>query len=337
MTLPARIKPALLASLALALSAGLAGCQSGTDKPAAKTPLGQTEVPSTTATNGCPKVTTGKVMARINGAPLYDENLKVVQSTLPQPMPEQRLIERMIELRLLADAARQEGLQNSTKTQAQIQNAIDNQLANDYLSHYLSQMKVTDDDLKPDYDQFVKGFPQTTEFKAAHILVKTEDEAKAIIKQLDGDADFAKLAEEKSIDPGSAKQGGELGWFSPDQMVPEFAGAVEKMKKGEISQTPVKSQFGWHVIKLEDTRIAPPPTFAQLKQQLETQYRRAAIEKLVKDLRAKATVDITPLPAAPAPAPAASIPAAAPAEAPAATPTPAPTPVPAPAEAPAKP
>lgn len=332
MTLPARIKPALLVSLALAISATLAGCQSGTDKSAAKTPLGQTEVTSTTtAADGCPKVTTGKVMARVNGVPLYDENLKVIQSSLPKPIPEQQLIERMVELRLLAAAARQEGLQNNSKTQAQIQNAIDNQLANDYLSHFLSQMNVTDDDLKPEYDEFVKGFPQTPEFKAAHILVKTEDEAKEIIKELDNGADFAKLAEEKSIDPGSAKQGGELGWFSPDQMVPEFAGAVEKMKKGEISQTPVKSQFGWHVIKLEDTRTTPPPTFAQLKPQLEAQYRRTAIEKLVKDLRAKAKIDITPLPAVPVPAPTAAPAATSPATAPAAAPSTAP------AEAPTKP
>ncbi len=301
MTITPRIKPALIASLALAVSAALAGCQSGdSTKTAAKTPLGQTEVNTAATADACPKVTNGKIMARIDGAPLYDENLKVIQATLKQAMPEQQLIERMVELRLLAAAARQEGLQNTPKAQAQLQNAIDNQLANDYLSHYLSQMKVTDDELKPEYDQFVKGFPKTTEYKAAHILVKTEDEAKDIIKQLDAGASFDKLAEEKSIDPGSAKQGGELGWFSPDQMVPEFAGAVEKMKKGEISQTPVKSQFGWHIIKLEDTRIAPPPTFAQLKPQLEAQYRRAAIEKLIQNLRAKAKIEITALPATPA-------------------------------------
>ncbi|WP_407276471.1 peptidylprolyl isomerase [Halothiobacillus sp. DCM-1] len=327
MTVSSRMKPALLASLALAIGAALAGCQGDKATTAAKTPLGQTET-SASANEGCPKVSTGKIVARINGAPLYEENLKVIQSSLQQPMPEQRLVERMIELRLLADAARQDGLQNRIKTQAQIQNAIDNQLANDYLSHYLSQMKVTDDDLKPDYEQFVKGFPKTTEYKAAHILVKTEDEAKDLIKQLDAGASFSKLAEEKSIDPGSAKQGGELGWFSPDQMVPEFAGAVEKMKTGEISQTPVKSQFGWHIIKLEDTRIAPPPTFEQLKPQLETQYRRAAIEKLVQNLRAKAKIELTAPPAAPA-APAT----------PAATDTakPAETPAESPAQTPAKP
>lgn len=316
------ISHGLSLALALTFSAGLAGCQGDGAKTATKTPLGQTETsaaanPSATNT---PQVNSGTVVARINGAPLYEENLKVIQNTLKQPMPEQQLIERMVELRLLAAAARQEGLQNNIKTQAELQNAIDNQLANAYLSNYLTQMKITDDDLKPEYDQFVKGFPQTTEYKAAHILVKTEDEAKAIIKQLDAGADFAKLAESQSIDPGSAKQGGELGWFSPDQMVPEFSAAVEKLKKGDITQTPVKSQFGWHVIKLEDSRISPPPTFAQLKPQLEAQYRRAAIDKLVKSLRAKANIEIiAPPPAKPETAPAAPVNAttATPAEAPA--------------------
>lgn len=297
------IKNTTLTGAILVAFAGLAGCQgNGQSSTAAKTPLGEQAANQTAPTE---KVASGKVVATINGKPLYEENLKVIQGSLPTPMPEQRLVERMVELRLLAAAARKEGLDKEPRTQAQIENAVDNQLANDYLSKYLSQMKITDADLQPAYDKFVQGYPKTTQYKAAHILVKTKDEAEAIIKQLDSGADFAKLAEEKSQDPGSAKQGGELGWFDLDQMVPEFSAAVAKLKKGQITKEPVQSKFGWHVIELEDTRESKPPTFAELKPQLETQYRRAEIEKLVKKLRAEAKVVITapveaPKPAAPA-------------------------------------
>jgi peptidyl-prolyl cis-trans isomerase C len=282
------IKTTTLTGAILVAFAGLAGCQGNDQTTAAKTPLGEQAAnhPSTTKVGG------GKVIATINGQPLYEENLKVIQSSLPTPMPEQRLVERMIELRLLAAAARKEGLDKHPQTQAQIENAIDNQLANDYLSQYMGQMKITDAELQTAYDKFVQGYPKTTQYKAAHILVKTKDEADAIIKQLDSGTPFDKLAEEKSQDPGSAKQGGDLGWFDLDQMVPEFSAAVAKLKKDQITQEPVHSKFGWHVIKLEDTRAAKPPTFAELKPQLETQLRRAAIETLVKKLRADANVEI---------------------------------------------
>lgn len=297
------LKPFAITGIALLAFAGLAGCQGKSDHAtsAAKTPLGNEAAkhPAMNTADTSAMVTSGKVIATINGQPLYEENLKVIQGALPKAMPEQHLVERMIELRLLASAAREEGLDKQIKTKAQIQNAVDNQLANDYLSNYLSKMDVSDAVLKPEYDKFIKGYPSTTQYKAAHILVKTKEEAEAIIKQLDSGTPFDQLAKDKSQDPGSAKQGGELGWFDADQMVPEFSAAVEKLKKGEITQQPVKSQFGWHVIKLEDTRLSQPPTFSELKPQLETQYRRAAIEDLIKKLRSKAKIDIMSIPTTP--------------------------------------
>ena len=182
------LKPFAITSIALLAFAGLAGCQGKSDQAssAAKTPLGNeaTTQPSMTTTDTNAKVASGKIIATINGQPLYQENLEVIQSALPKAMPEQHLVERMIELRLLASAARQEGLDKQIKTQAQIQNAVDNQLANDYLSNYLSKMEVTDAVLQPEYDKFVKGYPSTTQYKAAHILVKTKEEAEAIKDQL---------------------------------------------------------------------------------------------------------------------------------------------------------
>jgi peptidyl-prolyl cis-trans isomerase C len=297
------LKPFAITGIALLAFAGLAGCQGKSDhaSSAAKTPLGNEAAkhPAMNTADTSATVTSGKIIATINGQPLYEENLKVIQGALPKAMPEQHLVERMIELRLLASAAREEGLDKQIKTKAQIQNAVDNQLANDYLSNYLSKMDVSDAVLKPEYDKFIKGYPSTTQYKAAHILVKTKEEAEAIIKQLDSGTPFDQLAKDKSQDPGSAKQGGELGWFDADQMVPEFSAAVEKLKKGEITQQPVKSQFGWHVIKLEDTRLSQPPTFSELKPQLETQYRRTAIEDLIKKLRSKAKIDIMSIPTTP--------------------------------------
>ncbi len=280
---------ALAGAIVLA-TAGLTACNGSQDKSAAE--------PTKTATtqdkaHASDDSKMGKVIATIDGQPLYEENLKVIQESLHRPMDKQTLIKRMVELRLLAKAARAEGIDKDPQTRARIENAVDNQLANEYLSKKLSALKVPDEAIQKKYDEFVKGYPKRTEYEASHILVKTKAEAEKIIKQLDNGASFADLAKKDSIDPGSAKKGGDLGWFAPEQMVPEFSKAVEKLKKGEITQEPVKSKFGWHVIKLEDTRQGKPPSLAQLKPNLENQYRREQIEKWISDLRAKADVKLT--------------------------------------------
>ena len=140
------------------------------------------------------------------------------------------------------------------------------------------------------------------EVHARHILVATEDEAKAVLAQLKGGADFATLAKEKSKDPGGA-EGGDLGYFTKDQMVPEFAEVAFKLDKGQISD-PVKTQFGWHIIKVEDKRIKPRPTFEQVKPQIENYVAHRAQAQLVENLRKNATIERLDKQAAPAPAPA---------------------------------
>ena len=127
--------------------------------------------------------------------------------------------------------------------------------------------KISDDEIKKTYDERVAKLA-SKEYNARHILLKTEDEAKAVIKELEGGADFAKLAKEKSTGP-SASNGGSLGWFKAQTMVPAFANAVKAMKKGDISKEPVKTQFGYHVIKVEDSRDAKLPTLDSLKPQLK--------------------------------------------------------------------
>jgi len=152
------------------------------------------------------------------------------------------------------------------------------------------------------YDDAVKQMTNEEEVHARHILVPTEDEAKAILAQLKAGADFATLAKEKSKDPGGA-DGGDLGYFTKEQMVPEFAAVAFKLDKGQISD-PVKTQFGWHIIKVEDKRIKPTPTFDQVKGQIDNYVAHRAQAALVEKLRASANIEHLDKPA-PATTPAA--------------------------------
>jgi peptidyl-prolyl cis-trans isomerase C len=140
------------------------------------------------------------------------------------------------------------------------------------------------------------------EVRARHILVEKEDDAKTIVADIKKGADFAEVAKKKSIEPGAAESGGDLGYFTKDQMVPEFADAAFKLDKGKVSD-PVKSQFGWHVIKVEDKRKKPPPTFEQVQDQLQSFVARKAQTDLVTRLRTAAKIERVggaPAPAAPA-------------------------------------
>jgi peptidyl-prolyl cis-trans isomerase C len=148
---------------------------------------------------------------------------------------------------------------------------------------------MTDEALHKVYDEAVKQMPGEQEVHARHILVPTEDEAKAIEAELKKGADFATLAKQKSKDPGAA-EGGDLGYFTKDQMVPEFADAAFKLDKGQISD-PVKSQFGWHVIKVEDKRTKPTPTYDEVKGQIENYVAHRAQAELVEKLRSAANIE----------------------------------------------
>jgi peptidyl-prolyl cis-trans isomerase C len=167
---------------------------------------------------------------------------------------------------------------------------------------------VTDEAMHKVYDDAVKQMPPEQEVHARHILVATEDEAKDIEAQLKKGADFATLAKEKSKDPGAA-DGGDLGYFTKDQMVPEFAEAAFKLDKGQISD-PVKTQFGWHIIEVEDKRIKPTPTFDEVKSQLETYVEHRAQADLVQKLRSAANIERLDQPTPPAADPSALNPAA---------------------------
>jgi peptidyl-prolyl cis-trans isomerase C len=225
------------------------------------------------------------------------------------------LLNQMVDNTLATQAGRKAKLQDDPAVKRRVAQLTDQVIAQAYIDQMLRK-GITDAKLKARYDKYVKEAPPREEISARHILLANEADAKAVIDQLKKGGDFAALAKEKSTDPAGKTSGGDLGWFTKDQMVPEFADAAFKLKKGEITDTPVKTQFGWHVIKVEDRRTAAPPTFDQIKPQLGDQIAREMIGEKMKELRTGAKIEMFnpdgSKPAAAAPAPAAPAPAAQP-------------------------
>lgn len=261
-----------------------------------------------------------KVYAKVDGQPITEADVAALTATLgPQlaQLPEaQRLkavVDRLVDMRIIAAAAAKAGLEQSPSYKTRLEQVRTQLLVAEYVKSEV-EGKVTPEMVKARYDKDAASFDPPEELRARHILVKTEEEAKAILADLAKGGDFAKIAEEKSQDPGSAKQGGDLGFFSLGDMVPEFEKAAAALKPGEVTKEPVKTQFGFHVIKLEEKRKQPLPSLDEVKDQV----RQAVVgdlftEKLAALKKAaKVEVDaaVTPAPTAPAaPAPAAPAPA----------------------------
>ncbi len=203
---------------------------------------------------------------------------------------ENAIKEELVNREILAQAARKRGLDKDATVQAEMDMARQAVLVRALFENEVKAHPVTDADLEKQYDQF-KASMGTNEYKVRHILVDKEDEAKSIIDQLNKGADFAKLAKEKSKDPGSKDNGGDLDWGPAGRYVKPFADAVTSLKKGEITKTPVKTDFGYHVIQVEDVRPLKVPTFAEMKEQFRQRAQQQQIQKLVMDLRGKAKVE----------------------------------------------
>ncbi len=254
------------------------------------------------------------VVARANGVDIRQSDLTLAEdevgSSMPQMPPEQKrdyLITYLADVILLSQAADQQKLGDRDDVKHRI--ALErNKVLMETLLQDTGHAAITDDAMRKVYDEAVKQMPPEQEVHARHILVPTEDEAKAIEAQLKKGADFAALAKEKSKDPGAA-EGGDLGWFTKDQMVPEFAEVAFKLDKGQISD-PVKTQFGWHIIKVEDKRTKPTPTFDEVKGQLENYVAHRAQADLVQKIRSAANIERLDKPPAPATDPSALNPAA---------------------------
>jgi peptidyl-prolyl cis-trans isomerase C len=235
------------------------------------------------------------VVARANGVDIRQSDLASAEddigSAMPQMGADQKrdyLVTYLADVIILAQAADQHQLANRSDVKHRIEFER-NKAMMEALLQDAGKAAMTDEALHKVYDEAIKQTPNEEEVHARHILVATEGEAKDIEAQLKNGADFAALAKQKSKDPGAA-EGGDLGYFTKEQMVPEFAEAAFKLDKGQISD-PVKTQFGWHIIKVEDKRIKPTPTFDEVKGQLQNYVARRAQAELVESLRKSATIE----------------------------------------------
>ena len=248
------------------------------------------------------------VIARANGVDIHQSDLALAEdeigSNIPNMSPEQKrqyLVTYLADVIVLSQAAEQQKLADSPEVKRQL--SFDrSKVLMEALLQKTGRAAQTDDALHKVYDEAVKQMKGEKEVHARHILVASEQEAKDIEAALKGGADFAKLAKEKSKDPSGASNGGDLGWFTKDQMVPEFADAAFKLAKGQISD-PVHTQFGWHIIEVMDTRTKPTPTFEEVKPQLENYVAHRAQAELVDSLRKSAKIERLDQPPAPAAAP----------------------------------
>jgi len=269
-------------SLALATVASLllilpiaAGCSKSSEAPAASGP--------------------DPVVARVNGVDIKQSDLALadedvggdMQNTSPEAKRE-HLISYLADIIMVTQAAEKKNLGDNPDFKRRLA-FLRNKLLMGFGLQEEAKAALTDEALHQTYDEAVKSQGGQEEVRARHILVEAEDDAKAILEQLKGGADFATLAKEKSKDPGAA-EGGDLGYFTKDQMVPEFAEVAFKMYPGQLSN-PVKTQFGWHIIKLEDKRTKQPPEFAKVKDQIESFLARKAQTEFITKLRQTAKIE----------------------------------------------
>jgi peptidyl-prolyl cis-trans isomerase C len=239
-----------------------------------------------------------KVVATVDGAPITEGEVTIAMEDLGDRVPQQAgpaqrrdyAINYLIDLKSAAKAAREAKVGEGPDFARRLAYYQDKVLVDELVSR-TGKAAVTPEAARKLFDDTLKTVTPEEEVRARHILVDAEDVAKTIVTRLTtGKEDFAKIANELSKDPGSKADGGDLGWFTRDRMVTEFAEAAFKLKPGEIS-TPVKSQFGWHVIRLEERRTKPLPKFEDVSKEIDTYLMRKAQEDLIVSLRAKAKVE----------------------------------------------
>lgn len=217
-------------------------------------------------------------------------NLDPQLQQLPDEQKRVAALSGAIDVKLLAQGAAEEGLAETEDFQKRMEYIKDRELHNSYFRKHVVDA-VTDEEVKARYEKEIAALPKQEEVNARHILVKTEEEAKAVIADLDAGKDFAELAKAKSED-SNKDDGGDLGWFSKGRMVPEFEEAAFALEKGAYTKTPVQSQFGFHVIKLEDRRDVQPPALEQVEPQVRQLVMRDKYLALIEKAKAEQTVEI---------------------------------------------
>ena len=273
-------------------------------------------------------------MARVAGEDIRASELAEAAQNLPEelrgmpaPVLYPMLIDQLIDRRIIVLAARKQGLDRDPGVQKQISRAADAALQNALLSREIAP-GLTDDAVKARYERDYAGKPGEEEVRARHILVPDEAQAKAITAQLAGGADFAELAKTASKDPG-ATNGGDLGFFKRSDMLPEFAEAAFALKPGDVTTAPVQTRFGWHVIKLEERRSAPPPTLEQVRDEVRQLMIQEGVSRVLVAAREGVAVEKFKVDGSPLDAPVVTTPSAPVTSAPAVAPAPATPPAPA--------
>ena len=235
-------------------------------------------------------------VAIVNGKPIPKERVEVLKDQVQRSgrevnaEMEGQIKEEVIAREIFMQEAQKRGLEASADYKAQMELARQTILIRELFNDYQTKNPVTDAEIQAEYDKFVAA-NSGKEYKASHILVEKEDEAKAIIASIKKGAKFADIAKKQSKDPGSGANGGDLDWANPSSYVSEFTEALIKLSKGQMTQTPVKSQFGWHIIRLDDTRNAQLPKLDEVKPQVAQQLQQQKLAKFQEDLRAKAKVE----------------------------------------------
>lgn len=240
-----------------------------------------------------------KPVAVVNGVAIPHAKLEqIVKAQAERGMPDSpelrtRIKDMLVTQEILVQEAMRQNLDKNPEVAAELDNAKRQIVTNFMLANYAKSVPVSEDQIKKEYEtQVVAQTPKGKEFRARHILVKTDAEAKAVLAELKKGKSFEDLAKAKSEDPGSKVNGGDLGWFQPQSMVKEFGDAVQKLAKGQITAAPVKTNFGFHVIKLEDLRdIKAPALNDEMRAQLTQFIQRGSVEKLISDLKAKAKIE----------------------------------------------
>ena len=281
-------KSLLTLGVALPLAAGAAFAQSSPATSPAASPA--------TSPAAVPAVDPAKVIARVNGLEITEGDLAIAAEdpalqmpNVPEAQKRDLLTGYMIDLKLGAKAAEAAKVGAGAEFARKLAYNRDKTLLDQYLDQE-AKKAVTPEAARKLYDETVKSVPAEQEVRARHILVENEEDAKKAVTRVKGGEDFAKVAGELSTDPGSKTDGGDLGFFTKDRMVEPFAEAAFKLDAGQISD-PVKSQFGWHVIKVEEKRTKPAPSFEETKDQVETYLARKAQQDLIVGLRKDAKIE----------------------------------------------
>ncbi len=243
-----------------------------------------------------PLAATAQNIALVNGKPVPKSRLDTLIAQAQRggqqvtPEVQQQARDQVVLREIFAQEAEKRGIGAGADFRAQMELARQSILIRELFEDYKKKNPVTDEAAKAEYDKF-RAQATGVEYRARHILVEKEDEAKALIVQIKGGAKFDELAKKLSKDPGSGANGGDLDFAKADSYVPEFGEALAKLKKGEMTEVPVKTQFGYHIIRLDDTRDATFPSFEDVKAQLKQRLEQVKMQTFQDDLRAKAKTD----------------------------------------------